>query len=301
MKMLICSDGSPQADNAIRFASLIAAPCGATVTVLGIVEHPSEEAALDDALRRSTQALHEKKIETEIVTKHGHPIDEIQKRTVETNYDLVVIGAVRKGWSGPFCMSSKAYDIIRIIRPPVLVVIGKPTQLESILICSGGKSYIDKAVALTGEIVCKSGVTVTILHVLPEPPAIYTDLIAAEENVEKLLESDSVLGRNLRSEIAALEKLGVTAKIRLRHGLVTLEIQREIQTGDYDLVVVGSALLGGPIHTYMMGDVTAEMINRADCPVLVVRGSAVRKSPFSGFFKKIGGLFRGRKSRATGG
>src|SRR2546426_12514182 len=111
MKILICSDGSSQAENAIRFASLIAGPCGAKVTVLGIVEHSDDEAALDDALRHSTQALHDKKVETEIVTKHGHPIDEIQKRTRETDYDLVVIGAVRKGWSGPFCMPAKAYAI----------------------------------------------------------------------------------------------------------------------------------------------------------------------------------------------
>ncbi len=36
MKMLFCSDGSNQAENAVRFGALIAAACQAETSILGI-------------------------------------------------------------------------------------------------------------------------------------------------------------------------------------------------------------------------------------------------------------------------
>jgi hypothetical protein len=42
MKILICSDGSSQAENAVGFGGLIAAACGAETTILGITEKPAQ-------------------------------------------------------------------------------------------------------------------------------------------------------------------------------------------------------------------------------------------------------------------
>ena len=38
MKLLICTDGSTQAENAVRFGGLIAEKSGAETTILGITE-----------------------------------------------------------------------------------------------------------------------------------------------------------------------------------------------------------------------------------------------------------------------
>src|SRR5438094_53101 len=155
MKILICSDGHAQAENAVRFISGTAAACSAEVTLLGIIEHPSDEATLLEALRRAASVLRDKHVTVEMITRTGDPLEQIQNRTREQHYDFVVIGAERKG-GGPFAMSAKAYHIIKEIEPPVLVVIGARADLKRILICSGGKSYIDNAVKLTSEIACKS-------------------------------------------------------------------------------------------------------------------------------------------------
>lgn len=285
MKILVCSDGHPQAENAIRFIAGTAAACDAEVILLGIIEHPSDEASLLDALRRGASILRDKHVAVEMVTRTGDPIEEIQKRTQEENFDLVVIGAEQKSNGGPFALSTKVYHLIKEVEPPVLVMIGKRPNLQHILICSGGKRYIDNAVRLTGQIACKSHLNVTILHVMAEPPAIYTNMIASETDVSRLLSSNSALGRNLRSEQSALESTGVKASIKLRHGLVVREILTELKTGDYDMVVTGSALAGGALRTYIMGDVTSEIVNRAQRPVLVVRGG--EEHPSSGFFGKL--------------
>ena len=272
MKLLICTDGSAQAENAVRFGGMIAGKSQAEVTILAITEKSGEEDAVFESLRRAQQTLKEHGVDAEIITKAGEPIDEIVKRTDETSYDLVVIGAVRKGTRGPFLMSAKAYKIIKAVAPPVLVVIGDRETIKRILVCSGGEKYIDRAVQFSGAIARAAGASVTLFHVMAEPPAVYTDLIKMEEDVNLLLHSSSGLGENLRREKESLEGMGVTAEVRLRHGLVISEVFKEIRRGDYDLVVTGSSPEGGNLRSYIMGNITREIVNRAECPVLVVRG-----------------------------
>ena len=287
MKILICSDGPRQAEKAIRFIANTAADCAAEVTLLGVIEHPSDEPALLGALRKQASILRDKQVSVEVVTRSGQPLEEIQKRNAATPFDLVVFGAEHKN-GGRFAMSAKVYHLIKSIAAPVLVLIGERTELRRILICSGGQAYIDNAVKLTGQLACHLHLAVAILHVLAQPPAMFAGLLASEQNVEELLGSSTALGRNLRSEKEALAAFGITPEFKLRHGLVVPEILDELKQGDYDLVVTGSALSAGAMRTYIMGDVTSEIVNRAECAVLVVRSDGAARR---GFFQSIVRLF----------
>src|SRR5947209_6756788 len=100
MKILICSDGSEQADRAIRLGASVAVACQAEVTLLGIAEGTGDSKSILDSLKRGQTILEDKKIHAELIIKTGRPIEEIVKRTNETVYDLVVIGAVRKETRG---------------------------------------------------------------------------------------------------------------------------------------------------------------------------------------------------------
>jgi nucleotide-binding universal stress UspA family protein len=277
MKILICNDGSEQAERAMRLGTAIAAGCMAEVTLLGIKETGDSQTLLD-SLKRGQALLEDKKIQAELVTKSGKPIEEIIKRTHETTYDLVVIGAVRKSARGSFWMSSKTYKLIKEIRPPVLSVDGKSTAINRILICSGGKQYIDDAVRLTGEIARGLGATVTLLHVTSEPPGILAHLPQMEQDTALLLGSQSELGQNLRREKETLESFGVTTEVKLRHGSVLAEILREIREGNHDLVVTGSAP-SRSLRTYILGDVSREIVNHATCAVLVGRSQQIPAAP----------------------
>lgn len=270
MKILICSEGSEQAERAIRLGAEVAVACQAEVTLLGIMESPGGSDALLDSLKRGQALLEGKQIHAELITKTGEPIEEIVKRTRETKYDLVVIGAVRKETQGLFWMSSKSYKIIKALEPPVLSVVGDCAAIKKILVCSGGRRYSDAAVALTGQIAHALGACVTLLHVVPEPPAIYAPLRRMEENTAHLLKSTSELGVNLRREKEMLENLTVRTEVRVRRGSVLDQILGEIRTGSYDLVVTGSAP-SRSLRTYVLGDISREIVNRADCAVLVAR------------------------------
>jgi nucleotide-binding universal stress UspA family protein len=127
---------------------------------------------------------------------------------------------------------------------------------------------------------------------MAEPPAMYADLVRLEENVDQLLESKSELGTNLRRQKRELERLGVSAEVRLRHGIVIDQVFEEAREGDYDLIVTGTSQARGLLRHYIMGDLTRSILNRANVPVLVARAGPPKAGRT--LWRAIKGLFSGR-------
>jgi nucleotide-binding universal stress UspA family protein len=289
MKILICSDGTPSAEPAIRLGGLLAGPLKAGTTLLGIAETEQDEHPLRDALHTQAQSLHGHGISPEIVVHSGEPVHQILDQTSKSNYDLVVIGARWTGAVGEYWRSKKTYEVIKTVQPPVLVAIGEREQLKRFLVCTGGKEFIEQAVQFTGRLAAAVNASVTLLHVMAEPPAMYADLVRLEENVDQLLESKSELGTNLRRQKRELERLGVSADVRLRHGIVIDQVFEEAREGDYDLIVTGTSQARGLLRHYIMGDLSRSILNRASVPVLVARAGPAK--PGRTLWKAIKGLF----------
>jgi len=289
MKILICSDGMPASENAIELATLLARPLKAEVTLLGIAEKSSDERPLRETLERQAQSLRTQSARPDIVVSAGDPVRQILDQTSKTGYDLVLVGARWIGATGHYWRSERTYEVIKAIQPAVLVAIGERKQLKRFLVCTGGKEFIEHAVQFTGKIAAALGASVTLLHVMAEPPAIYLNLVQLEENVDRLLQSKSELGTNLRRQKRELEHLAVPAEVRLRHGIVIDQVFEEVRAGNYDLIVTGTSQARGLLGHYIMGDLTRGILNRASCPVLVAR--AGRPKATRTLWKAIKGLF----------
>src|ERR1700737_1472616 len=236
MKILICSDGMPAADSATRLGASLAGPLQAETTLLGIAEKSRDEASLRDALEKQAEWLRQKNISPQIALGAGDPVRQIVDETAKAKYDVVIIGARKTGSTGPHWRSEKTYEVIKSISPPVLVAMGEWAQLKRFLVCTGGKEFIEEAVQLTGKLAAAVGASVTLLHVMAEPPAIYVDLVRLEEDLDQLLESKSELGINLRTQKEDLEKMGVVAQVRVRHGMVVDQVFAEAREQSYDLM-----------------------------------------------------------------
>jgi nucleotide-binding universal stress UspA family protein len=128
---------------------------------------------------------------------------------------------------------------------------------------------------------------------MAEPPAIYADLVRLEEDVERLLESGSELGRNLLAQKKSLEQLGVNVEVRVRHGLVLGQVFAEVRERHHDLIVTGSSPTRGPLGHYIMGDLTRSIVNRAEIPVLVARAAKSSEVPRAGIWSALRRMFRG--------
>jgi len=279
----------PASENAIELAALLAVPLQAEIALLGITEKSSDERPLREALERQAKSLRTPNAEPNIVVRAGEPVREIFNQTSNTSYDLVIVGARWTGATGQYWRSERTYEVIKTIQPPVLVAIGEPKRLKRFLVCTGGKEFIERAVQFTGEIAAAVGASVTLLHVMAEPPAIYVNLVQLEENVDQLLKSKSELGTNLLREKRELERLAVPAEVRLRHGIAIDQIFDEVHAGKYDLIVTGTSQARGLLGHYIMGDLTRSILNGANCPVLVARAGKPKAART--LWKAIKGLF----------
>ena len=277
MRLLICSDGSSASAAVTRIGGIIGRSLPAETVLLGIAERPENEASLRQTLDQEAKQLEQGTMTVKVVVRAGEPIRQILSETSTNNYDLVVIGAQSKGHTGLYWRSEKTYQVIKAIAPPVLVAIGQCDAFNRFLVCTGGRAFIDEALKLTGTLAAALGASVTLLHVMAEPPAMYADLVQLEEDLDRLLASKSELGTNLRHQKEALERLGAKAEVRIRHGIVLEQVFAEIREGNYDLVVTGSSRARGVLRHYIMGDVTRKILNRADCPVLVARAGPIER------------------------
>lgn len=297
MNILICSDGTDPADNPSRLGGILASAAKSSTALLGVAERPEDDAPLRAALESESQMLEAGGVQPDVIVRSGDPIEQIFEQTAATSYDLVVIGAPRKRTSGLHWRAERTYEVIKAIPAPVLVATGGRDSLKSLLVCTGGKHYIDAAVKLTGEFAAHLGASVTLLHVMAEPPAIYADLVRMEEDIETLLASGSELGRNLAAQKKNLEQLGVRAEVRVRHGLVIEQIFAEVRSAGHDVIVTGSSRARGPLRHYIMGDVTREIVNRATVPVLVARPSGTPSS--TGLWASLKRVFSGANAPAA--
>ena len=247
--MLLCSDGSPQAEAAVEFGGLLAS--GETALV-GLGE------ALETSLARSQARLAEKGVEARLLPGPASLV------SLSDEYDLLVIGGLRQA------RPAKVYPLIREASSAVLLVGEARAQLKKILVCTAGGYKGRRAVRFTAAIAKATGASVTLFHVMAEPPRIFEDM-EDEEDIEWLMRSKSGLARSLERQLKILAAVGVPHQLRLRYGLVLEEIADEIETGDFDLIVTGTPPTGDFLAGWMMGDMTRSLVEQVDRPILIVR------------------------------
>src|SRR5207248_9411476 len=264
LKMLLCSDSTSSEQSAFELVAVLAGPVTAETRLLGIAERAEDEQPLCKALQTQAQSLLQRGVSPDIVVRFGEPILQIVQQTSKSKYDLVVIGARWTGAVGQYWRSKRTYEVIKAIQPPVLVAIGERKELKRFVVCTGGKEFIEQAVKFTGKLAAAVGASVTLLHVMAEPPAMFADLVRMEENVDQLLQSNSELGTNLRRQKRELDRLGVSAEVHLRHGIVIDQVFEEVRAGNYDLIVTGTSKARGMLQHYIMGDLTRDILNRAN-------------------------------------
>jgi len=299
MRILICSYGTDPNDKPIRLGGLLAGPCHAETVLLGIAEVSADEVPLRKALECEAEKLRRFGVSPQLLLRTGDPVREILHETTATEYDLTIIGAERKGTTSLYWRAAKSYEVIKAIPSPVLLATGACETLSRFLVCTGGKNYIDAAVELTGKVAAAVGASVTLLHIMAEPPAIYADLVRKEEDVVQILQSGSELGRNLVAQKERLEHLGVETKVRVRHGFVLREVFAEAREGGHDLIVTGSSQTRGPLSHYIMGDLTRRIVNRADIPVLVARATISMERRVPTFWTRLKQIFASNREASA--
>jgi nucleotide-binding universal stress UspA family protein len=132
-----------------------------------------------------------------------------------------------------------------------------------------GASILRRFAELAADLLPDGG-EIVVLHVMSQisaGPGVRGKQLRSE--AEELLQERAPEGELLRRDIEMLQRLGVPARAKVRHGLVVDEILKEVQAGDYDLVVIG-AYRGKGWQRILLDDLAHRLVVELDRPVLVV-------------------------------
>ena len=223
MKILMCTDGSPSAHEAVLFGGLIARMLEASVTLLAVSRSAEPEARAAEILRDCEPLLKGVEIRPHVMTRSGVPADEIIAEAEGNRYNLVVIGSHGTRGLTRFVMGSTAYQIVDHMPIDTLVVRGKRPALRRVLICTAAQMD-ERAVEVGGEWARAAGAEVTVLHVLTPLPSIYLGLSGMEEATEELLSTGSPAARHLDATLSRLVARGVKAQLAVRRGFMPDEV-----------------------------------------------------------------------------
>jgi nucleotide-binding universal stress UspA family protein len=150
--------------------------------------------------------------------------------------------------------------------------------MKCMVIGTDGSPRAREAVEFGLEIAAQEGAEVFVVHVLSP-----VDSVVREETnrtvSHPLLTADDDPALRHAAEIAA-ERL-VTCSPKLLVGLPEDELLALAREVDAGLIVVGSRGTGS-VKGALLGSVSRGVLNRADRPVLIVKGTSVAQEPASG-------------------
>jgi nucleotide-binding universal stress UspA family protein len=291
MRILLCTDGSPHGQSALRFGASLAQGSPEPATLLGVIERTEDRARVERALREGKDWL-EDAPEPWIKLREGKPSKQILEETASGEYDMLVVGTRGRRGITRVLLGSTAERITGHSIVPVLLVQGEHEAVRRILVCTAGGEPGLVAIGLAGRVAQLAGAQVTVLHVMSQLPASpvlpYADalkimpqtpapsevqdaqILDLRASAEELMQGSTREGAHLREALAILADLDVPAQARVRHGLVIDEILDETCQEDYNLVVVGSQPSGSWMR-FLLDDVSQHIIDCTDRPVLVAR------------------------------
>jgi len=110
---------------------------------------------------------------------------------------------------------------------------------------------------------------VLVLAITPPVPGMYQGLESMRGDLTELMRAESAYGRQLRQTAALLDKNEIHATIRLRQGDAHWQILQELQSCDYDLVVIASQPQDY-LEKQREGGLCRGLLRSCDCPVLIV-------------------------------
>jgi nucleotide-binding universal stress UspA family protein len=275
-EILVATNGYSRTWPGIEYAAWLAGVMRAPVTLIGIIEQKQrpnideEIHPLEDVFSRAVALFQEKELEYHLEIHEGLAEDVIPRKAKEKDF-LTVVTPLGRPPLRRLVLGRSFHQLMADITGPVLYVPSACIPPTHIIICLGGLGYGIAAENLGLEIASRIKVPVTLLHVVPPIDLDYPESRTVRDNWDHLGDTDTLLGRTLRTALDEAQKKDLKANLKLRQGIVIEEILSELKQGDYDLVCMGSPYSGHGLRQFYAPNVTAEVAETIGCPVLTVR------------------------------
>ena len=278
-EVLITTNGYKESWKAIEYGAWFTKAMQMKLTLLGVTETLNPAAIddhhpLEDVFERAVQLFREKGLTYSLEIQNGEAETVISRRANSGEF-ITVVSPLGRPQIRRWLVGRSIRHIIETVVNPIVYVPEACLPLNKVLICVGGLGYEVNAENIGLQIAMKSQADVTLLHIVPPVDLDYPTSRAANENWQDLINSDTMLGRNLRKAVEVAQIAGLTARVEVRHGNVVEEIASAMKTGNYDLLCMGSQFGGNALRQLYAPNVTAEIAEYARCPVLTARYKSV--------------------------
>jgi nucleotide-binding universal stress UspA family protein len=292
VKIILAIDGSEHSLEARDLVAGLRWPTGSVVHLVGAYQTPIDwngafggsmdwAGAVDEGLREellgqlatAAEPLLAAGLSVERTARRGRAADVIVDAATQIGADLVVTGSRGMGRLRSMVLGSVAADVAANAPCPVLVARG-PT-VTSLLVGTDGSAAATEIVERLGRWGTFAGLPAAVVAVaIPDSPAFELAVSLYTLGDERLERERAALGEqaetDARDMAAALEGIGITSTAVPRRGDPAAEIVATAKERGSDLIVVGSRGLSG-LDRLLLGSVARNVLNGAECSVLIVR------------------------------
>jgi nucleotide-binding universal stress UspA family protein len=274
-ELLIATNGFKGTWAAIEYGAWLAELLRAKVMLLGVTETPKPAAIddhhpLEDIFTNAVALFQKNGLDYNLEIRHGQAEQVIPERANQGDF-LTVVSPLGRSRLRHWLTGSSFRVLMEGIKGPIVYVPEVRLPLRSLLISAGGLGYEVDAENLALRIGTLSRADVTILHVIPPTDLDYQTTRRVREHTGDLQDTDTVLGRSLRRGMEIAKEAGLNAKLTTRQGHVVEEILAEVKSGKYDMVCMGSRYSAHALRQLYTPNITAEVAEAANCPLLTVR------------------------------
>lgn len=284
MRVLLASDGSPDAMQAAEWVAASSLPKGASILILSVVTPPGVPllpTAIADRLREDARSAAEQTravlgasgAAAAIQVAEGDAREEIMRVAEEWDADLVVVGSRGLGRAQGFFLGTVSLAVVRQCARPVLVVKGRTRALSSAIVALDGSEHALNALRFFARWPKYADLTlhvVGVVETLPFPRTAPTMIRAELQAAVAVAEGER--REALKQALAAARPVLPVGKTTetLTSGDPAGELLRIADDNAADLIVLGARGLGAVQHL-LLGSVSEAVLRDAQCAVLIAR------------------------------
>lgn len=269
-QILLCTNGSRVSRPALEYGVWLAKLLEVPVLLLGILESSAHQRGLQSQLEETAAILDSAGVPHHIETDTGRGSLVIARYTRQGDF-LTVVGPLGRPIWRRFVQGRSFRRLLARIETPILYVPKVRLPIRHILLCMGGLGYALTVERQCIELALVAHARITLLHVVEPVSLDYPVAKQVHEHWKEILATDTPQGQNLRKAIEDIQNAGLESAFKVRQGNTVHEILDELKKGDYDLIGLGSPYSAHSLRHLYLPNVTAEVAEVAEYPVLTAR------------------------------
>ena len=267
--LLLCTNGTPQSLPALDYGLWLAAQLKSPVQLLGILDNKSRETSLNRALSTCRTRLNELHLPYDLVLQRGSS-EALIPENAKGKQAVAIFGPLGRSTVVRTLFGRSLRSLLRNVSTPLIYTRSSPAKLEHMLLCVGGMEYSLNMVEIALQLAAKSKPQVTLLHIVARSYSTSSPQ-GGRSDLLDLLQTDSPQSRNVQAALDLVKKHHLKGRLVVRQGFPVDEILEEAQTGQYDLVGMGSLYGIKGLDRLGTADVSAEVADHLEIPILVAR------------------------------